>query len=194
MHKARGKRCTPTRRSAGATGGSSSSTARHRVAGNGEILHMFSCTDEKKATVPEAGRWRGRRGRSSPRHSWTSRGLIGLAAAQGFSRTRRRRTGDRSVPGAALVERQGAWTSSQSSWRSNPTPTAIPTAARAIKTRTPSTPGITIEPVPVMGHRGRGWTGRPPSSTYDGVRVPGGQRLRRAGRRLPHRAEAPPPC
>ena len=33
------------------------------------------------------------------------------------------------------------------------------------------TPGITVEPVPVMGHRGRGWTTHC-EVTYDGVRVP----------------------
>ena len=32
-------------------------------------------------------------------------------------------------------------------------------------------PGITIEPVPVSGHRGRGWTTHC-EVTYEGVRVP----------------------
>ena len=42
------------------------------------------------------------------------------------------------------------------------------------------TPGITIEPVPVMGHRGRGWTTHC-EVTYEGVRVPAGNVLGEPG-------------
>ena len=41
-------------------------------------------------------------------------------------------------------------------------------------------PGITVEPVPVMGHRGRGWTTHC-EVTYDGVRVPVGNVLGEPG-------------
>jgi alkylation response protein AidB-like acyl-CoA dehydrogenase len=42
------------------------------------------------------------------------------------------------------------------------------------------TPGITIEPVPVMGHRGRGWTTHC-EVTYEDVRVPAGNVLGEPG-------------
>jgi acyl-CoA dehydrogenase len=42
------------------------------------------------------------------------------------------------------------------------------------------TPGITIEPVPVMGHRGRGWTTHC-EVTYEDVRVPAGNILGEPG-------------
>ena len=54
------------------------------------------------------------------------------------------------------------------------------------------TPGFEIEPVPVSGHRGRGWSTHC-EVRYAGVRVPGGEPARRARRRLPDRAEAARP-
>ena len=52
------------------------------------------------------------------------------------------------------------------------------------------TPGFEIvRPIPVIGHRGRGWTTHC-EVRYTGVRVPVANVARRAGRRLPDRAEA----
>ena len=51
------------------------------------------------------------------------------------------------------------------------------------------TPGLRIEPVPVSGHRGRGWSTHC-EVWYSGVRVPASNVLGEPGRRLPDRAEA----
>jgi alkylation response protein AidB-like acyl-CoA dehydrogenase len=133
-------------------------------AGNGEILHMFG-TDEQKAQFlrPLVD------GETRSFFSMTEPDVSG-SDPTGL-KTRAVRDGDEWVINGRK------WFSSSAEGAGFAVVMAITDPdgdphRRASQILVPAdTPGITIEPVPVMGHRGRGWTTHC-EVTYEDVRVP----------------------
>jgi acyl-CoA dehydrogenase len=133
-------------------------------AGNGEILHLFG-TDEQKA------RW------LAP--------LVGGDARSFFSMTEPEVSGaDPTGLRTTAVLDRGEWVINGRKWFSSGAegaafgivmavtePDAEPRRRMSQIIVPADAPGLTIEPVPVLGHRGRGWTTHC-EVTYTGVRVP----------------------
>jgi acyl-CoA dehydrogenase len=133
-------------------------------AGNGEILHMFG-TDEQKE------RW--------------LRPLVDGDARSFFSMTEPDVSGaDPTGLKTAAVLDGGEWVINGRKWFSSGAegssfgivmavtePDAEPRGRMSQIVVPSDVPGLTIEPVPILGHRGRGWTTHC-EVTYDNVRVP----------------------
>ncbi|MFL5969757.1 MAG: acyl-CoA dehydrogenase family protein [Gaiellaceae bacterium] len=133
-------------------------------AGNGEILHMFG-TDEQKE------RW--------------LRPLVDGDARSFFSMTEPDVSGaDPTGLKTAAVLDGGEWVINGRKWFSSGAegssfgivmavtePDAEPRRRMSQIVVPSDVPGLTIEPVPILGHRGRGWTTHC-EVTYDNVRVP----------------------
>src|SRR5919197_4888083 len=133
-------------------------------AGNGEILHLFG-TDEQKQ------RW--------------LKPLVDGDARSFFSMTEPDVSGaDPTGLQTTAVLDGGEWVIDGRKWFSSgaegarfgivmavPEPDAEPHRRMSQLIVPADAPGVTIEPVPVLGHRGRGWTTHC-EVTYDGVRVP----------------------
>jgi acyl-CoA dehydrogenase len=133
-------------------------------AGNGEILHLFG-TDEQKA------RW------LAPLVEGDARSFFSMTEPEvsGADPTGLRTT--------AVLDR-GEWVINGRKWFSSGAegaafgivmavtePDAEPRRRMSQIIVPADAPGLTIEPVPVLGHRGRGWTTHC-EVTYTGVRVP----------------------
>jgi len=133
-------------------------------AGNGEILHLFGTDEQKERFL---------------------RPLVEGQTRSFFSMTEPDVAGsDPTLLRTRAVRDGGDWVIDGRKWFSSSAegagfgivmaitdPDADP-HRRASQILVPAdTPGITIEPVRVMGHRGRGWTTHC-EVTYDGVRVP----------------------
>jgi acyl-CoA dehydrogenase len=133
-------------------------------AGNGEILHLFG-TDEQKEQFLQPlveGDTRSFFSMTEPDVSGSDPTLL---------RTRAVRDGDEWVIDGHKWFSSGAEGAGFAIVMAITDPEADP-HRRASQILVPAdTPGITIEPVPVMGHPGRGWTTHC-EVTYDGVRVP----------------------
>ena len=133
-------------------------------AGNGEILHMFGTEQQKERFLRPLveGETRSFFSMTEPDVSGSDPTLL---------RTRAVRDGDEWV----IDGRK--WFSSSAEGAGFAIVMAVTDPdgdphRRASQILVPAdTPGITIEPVPVMGHRGRGWTTHC-EVTYEGVRVP----------------------
>ena len=155
-------------------------------AGNGEILHLFGTDEQKEQFLRPLveGDTRSFFSMTEPDVSGSDPTLLRTRAV-----LRRGRMGHRRSQ-VVLVGRRGSGLRDRHGDHRSRTREPHRRASQILVPA--DTPGITIEPVPVMGHRGRGWTTHC-EVTYDGVRVPAANVLGRARRRLPHRAEAARP-
>ena len=155
-------------------------------AGNGEILHLFGTDEQKERWLRPlvAGEIRSFFSMTEPDVSGSD--PDGAADARG---SRRRRVGDRRAQ--VVLARARRARPSGSSWRS-PTRTPSRTGARRRSSSRPTRPASRSARVPIFGHarprlddalRGR----------LHGRARAGREHARRAGRRLPDRAEAARP-
>jgi acyl-CoA dehydrogenase len=133
-------------------------------AGNGEILHMFG-TDEQKE------RW------LSPLIAGDTRSFFSMTepdvsgADPTGLRTTARLEGDEWVIDGRKWFSSGAEGAGFGIVMAVTEPDAEPHRRMSQIIVPADAPGITVEPVPVMGHRGRGWSTHC-EVTYSGVRVP----------------------
>src|SRR4051794_1126447 len=133
-------------------------------AGNAEILHMFGTEEQKERWLQPlvAGDVRSFFSMTEPEVSGSD--PTGL-------RTRAVRDGDEWVIDGHKWFSSGAEGAAFAILMAVTDPDAAP-HARATQIIVPAdAPGITITPVPILGHRGRGWTTHC-EVTYEGVRVP----------------------
>jgi acyl-CoA dehydrogenase len=133
-------------------------------AGNGEILHMFGTEDQKRGWLEPlvAGDVRSFFSMTEPEVSGSD--PTGL-------RTRAVRDGDEWVIDGHKWFSSGAEGAAFAIVMAVTDPDAEP-HRRATQIIVPAdAPGITITPVPIFGHRGRGWSTHC-EVTYEGVRVP----------------------
>ena len=133
-------------------------------AGNGEILHMFGTDEQKERFLRPLveGKMRSFFSMTEPDVSGSDPTLL---------RTRAVRDGDDWVIDGRKWFSSGAENAGFGVVMAITDPDGDP-HRRATQILVPAeTPGIAVEPVPVMGHRGRGWTTHC-EVTYDGVRVP----------------------
>ena len=152
-------------------------------AGNGEILHMFG-TDEQKERFLR------------PLVEGTARSFFSMTEPEvsGADPTELRTTAV--LDGDEWVIDGHKWFSSSAEGAAFGIVMAVtdpdaPPHRRMSQILVPTdTPGYElIRPIPVLGHAGRGWSTHC-EVRYTDVRVPRDERARRAGRRLPDRAEA----
>ena len=133
-------------------------------AGNGEILHLFGTDEQKEQFLRPLveGDTRSFFSMTEPEVSGSDPTLL---------RTRAVQDGDEWVIDGHKWFSSGADGAGFAIVMAITDPDGEP-HRRASQILVPAdTPGITIEPVPVMGHRGRGWTTHC-EVTYEGVRVP----------------------
>jgi acyl-CoA dehydrogenase len=133
-------------------------------AGNGEILHLFGSAEQKERFLRPlvAGEVRSFFSMTEPEVAGSDPTLL---------RTRAVRDGDEWVIEGRKWFSTGAEGAAFGIVMAVTDPDAEP-HRRATQIIVPAdTPGIEIEPVPVMGHRGRGWTTHC-EVRYRGVRVP----------------------
>jgi acyl-CoA dehydrogenase len=133
-------------------------------AGNGEILHLFGTDDQKERFL-------------RPLVDGTARSFFSMTepdvsgADPTGLRTRAVLDGDEWVIDGRKWFSSGAEGAAFGIVMAVTDPDAGP-RGRASQILVPAdAPGVTIEPVPVLGHRGRGWSTHC-EVTYDGVRVP----------------------
>ena len=142
-------------------------------AGNGEILHMFG-TDEQKE------RW------LSPLIAGDTRSFFSMTepdvsgADPTGLRTTARLEGDEWVIDGHKWFSSGAEGAGFGIVMAVTEPDAEPHRRMSQIIVPADAPGVEIEPVPVMGHRGRGWSTHC-EVTYSGVRVPAGNLLGERG-------------
>ena len=133
-------------------------------AGNGEILHMFGTDEQKERFLRPLVE-----GETRSFFSMTEPDVAGSDPT--LLRTRAVRDGDDWVIDGRKWFSSGAENAGFGIVMAITDPDGDP-HRRATQILVPAdTPGITVEPVPVMGHRGRGWTTHC-EVAYDGVRVP----------------------
>jgi alkylation response protein AidB-like acyl-CoA dehydrogenase len=133
-------------------------------AGNGEILHHFGTDEQKEQFLKPLVE-----GDVRSFFSMTEPDVSGSDPTS--LRTRAVRDGDEWVIDGRKWFSSGAEGAGFAIVMAITDPDAEP-HRRASQILVPAdTPGIAIEPVPVMGHRGRGWTAHC-EVTYSGVRVP----------------------
>ena len=133
-------------------------------AGNGEILHMFGTDDQKERFLRPLVE-----GETRSFFSMTEPDVAGSDPT--LLRMRARREGDEWVLDGRKWFSSGAEGAGFGVVMAITDPDAAP-HRRATQILVPAdAPGLTIEPVPVMGHRGRGWSTHC-EVTYDKVRVP----------------------
>jgi acyl-CoA dehydrogenase len=133
-------------------------------AGNGEILHLFGTDEQKEQFLRPLVEGETRSFFSMTEPDVSGSDPTGL-------KTRAVRDGDEWVINGRKWFSSGAEGAGFAIVMAITDPDADP-HNRASQILVPAdTPGIAIEPVPVMGHRGRGWTTHC-EVTYDDVRVP----------------------
>ncbi len=133
-------------------------------AGNGEILHMFGTDEQKERFLRPLVE-----GKTRSFFSMTEPDVAGSDPT--LLRTRAVRDGDDWVIDGRKWFSSGAENAGFGIVMAITDPDGDP-HRRATQILVPAeTPGIAVEPVSVMGHRGRGWTTHC-EVTYDGVRVP----------------------
>ena len=133
-------------------------------AGNGEILHMFGTAEQKERFLRPLVE-----GETRSFFSMTEPDVAGSDPT--LLRTRAVRDGDDWVIDGRKWFSSGAENAGFGIVMAITDPDGDP-HRRATQILVPAdTPGITVEPVPVMGHRGRGWTTHC-EVAYEGVRVP----------------------
>jgi alkylation response protein AidB-like acyl-CoA dehydrogenase len=133
-------------------------------AGNGEILHLFGTEEQKERFLRPlvAGDTRSFFSMTEPDVAGSDPTLLQMRAL---------REGDEWVLNGTKWFSTGAEGAGFGIVMAITDPDAEP-HRRASQILVPTdTPGLTITPVPVLGHRGRGWTTHC-EVTYDGVRVP----------------------
>ena len=142
-------------------------------AGNGEILHLFGTDDQKERFLAPlvAGETRSFFSMTEPEVSGAD--PTGL-------RTTARLDGDEWVIDGHKWFSSGAEDAGFGIVMAVTEPNAEPHRRMSQILVPADSPGISIEPVPVMGHRGRGWTTHC-EVTYSGVRVPAGNLLGERG-------------
>jgi alkylation response protein AidB-like acyl-CoA dehydrogenase len=142
-------------------------------AGNGEILHMFGTEEQKEQFL-------------KPLVEGTTRSFFSMTEPDVSGSDPTGLKTRAVLEGDEWVINGRKWFSSSAEGAGFAVVMAItdPDAdphRRASQILVPAdTPGITIEPVPVMGHRGRGWTTHC-EVTYEDVRVPAGNILGEPG-------------
>jgi len=142
-------------------------------AGNGEILHLFGTDDQKGRFLAPlvAGETRSFFSMTEPEVSGAD--PTGL-------RTTARLEGEQWVIDGNKWFSSGAEDAGFGIVMAVTEPDAEPHRRMSQILVPADSPGISIEPVPVMGHRGRGWTTHC-EVTYSGVRVPAGNLLGERG-------------